>query len=281
MKPPPFAYARPSTLSEALTLLAGDDGALALAGGQSLIPMLNMRLARPTTVVDIGQVSGLVGVRNDAGSVTVGARITHHDLARLPELNGIDALPRAIAEIGFPAIRHRGTIGGSLAHADPAAELTTLLLALDATVVLASTAGERTVGVDDFLLGYYSTSRRPDELITAVTIPVPPGLRTGFAEFSRRPGDFALALCAVATWHHEGGGQAARVVIGGLDVRPRRITALEVSLAAQHPAEAFEAATPEMLATATSPSSDIHGSADYRLQVGAEMARRALAQVAA
>jgi carbon-monoxide dehydrogenase medium subunit len=281
VKPPPFAYSRPSTLAEALDLLAGDEGALPLAGGQSLVPMLNMRLARPTTIVDIGQVSELLGVQNETGSVTVGARVTHHNLARLSALHAVKALPRAVAEIGFPAIRHRGTVGGSLAHADPAAELTTLLVAIDATVVLASTAGERRLRLDDFLLGYYSTSRRPDELITGVTIPTPPGLATGFAEFSRRPGDFALALCAVATWRQEGGGQAARVVIGGLDVRPRRITSLEDSLVRQPPTEAFEAATPELLATFTSPATDIHGSADFRLQVGSEMVRRALSQVAA
>jgi CO/xanthine dehydrogenase FAD-binding subunit len=281
VKPPPFAYARPATLSEALALLAGDDGALALAGGQSLVPMLNMRLARPTTVVDIGRVPGLAGVRSEAGRVTVGSMTTHHELARLEELHAIEALPRAIAEIGFPAIRHRGTIGGSLAHADPAAELTALLLALDATVMLASSTGERVMAVDDFLRGYYTTSRRPHELITAITIPVPARLRTGFSEFSRRPGDFAVALCAVATWQNEAGEPEARVVIGGLDVRPRRIESLEASLGRIELSEALEASTPELLATATSPASDIHASADYRLQVGAVVARRALAQVAA
>lgn len=280
MKPPQFAYAQPRTLAEALEVLAGDHDALPLAGGQSLMPMLNMRLARPTTVVDISRIEDLHNVEAKPGGVTVGALTTHHELARHPELGTVAALPRAVAEIGFPAIRNRGTIGGSLAHADPAAELPALLLALDATVELTSTTGSRTVAMDDFLVGYYSTSRRPDELITSVRVPVPANLRTGFCEFSRRPGDFAIALCAVATWKSDSGTRVGRVVLGGLDVRPVRVPHLEEVLAAD-PTMGPEAVSPELLGSVASPSSDIHGSADHRLQVGAEMARRALTEVAA
>ncbi|MGA7272110.1 MAG: FAD binding domain-containing protein, partial [Acidimicrobiia bacterium] len=203
MKPPPFAYARPTSLDEALGILAGPGDPLPLAGGQSLVPMLNMRLVRPDTIVDLSRLPTLNGIEAVPSSVTVGARVTHHDLARHRALGPVAAIPRAVSEIGFQAIRHRGTLGGSLAHADPAAELPTLLLALDATITLTSTSGERDLAADDFLVGYYSTARRPDELLTRVEIPTPDGLRTGFTEFSRRPGDFALALCAAAIWDGE------------------------------------------------------------------------------
>jgi carbon-monoxide dehydrogenase medium subunit len=278
MKPPPFAYARPTSLDEALGILAGSEAALPLAGGQSLVPMLNMRLVRPDTIVDLSRVPALNAIEAVPSSVTAGARVTHHDLAGHPRLAAIAALPRAVSEIGFQAIRHRGTLGGSLAHADPAAELPTLLLAVDAMVTLTSASGGRDLPLDDFLVGYYSTARRPDELITRVQIPTPDDLRSGFAEFSRRPGDFALALCAAAVWG-DGPDRTARVVVGGLDVRPRRLPALETALADGDGAGASELVTTDLLAQATSPSSDIHGSADYRLHVGAEMVRRAIGQL--
>lgn len=277
MKPPPFAYTRPTSLTEALEVLAADPDALPLAGGQSLVPMLNLRLARPTTVVDITRIPGLTEVTARPGSVRIGGRITHHALARVPELAMAPALAAAISEIGFQAIRHRGTLGGSLAHADPAAELATVLLALDADVTLTSTSGERRLPLHEFLIGYYSTSRQQGELITSVDVPLPAQLVTGFSEFSRRPGDFALALCAVARWDD----RQARVVVGGLDVRPRRLTVVEDALVEGGEGAAVAVVTPEVLAAATSPSSDIHGSADYRLMVGAEVVRRALASTVA
>ena len=279
MKPPPFAYLRPTSLQEALEALDDDDGALPLAGGQSLVPMLNMRLARPSTVIDISRIPGLTDVTQQQDSVVIGARVTHHALGQHPALASITALPRAVAEIGFQAIRHRGTIGGSLAHADPAAELPTLLLALDASVNLSSMTGSRSVPMDEFLVGYYSTSRRADELVTAVNLPATTDLRTGFAEFSRRTGDFALALAAVATWTADG-TRHARVSVGGLDVRPRRIAALESLLASHGPESAAAAVSSDLLDAETSASSDIHGTAGYRLELGVEMVRRAIEQLA-
>lgn len=240
--------------------------------------MLNMRLARPSTIVDITKVPGLDETWVLPDRITVGARMTHHDLARVPQLTSVRALGTAISEIGFQAIRHRGTIGGSLAHADPAAELATVLLALDASVNLTSSNGERRLPMDDFLVGYYSTARRADELVTSVDIPLPIRLVTGFSEFSRRPGDFGLALCAAAVWEDHG-VPTARVVVGGLDVRARRLPVIEQTLLQSGVAAAVEVTTPELLSTTTSPSTDIHGSTDYRLQVGAEITRRALSQV--
>lgn len=267
---------RPANLDEAALELQSDDGATVLAGGQSLVPMLNLRIARPTTVVDISRIPGLQGIEMTPESVAIGALTTHSAIETYDWPTSLAALPVGTSHIGYPAIRHRGTLGGSLAHADPAAELPSLMVALDATIDLHSAGGTRTVAADQFFIGYYSTARNHDELLTAVNLPVSPGLRTGFAEFSRRTGDFAIALAATATWT-EAGSPRARVVVGGLDVRPRRIGAVEEALV--EGGDWREVCTPEVLAAFTEPSDDIHGSADYRLRLGAEMVRRAITQM--
>jgi carbon-monoxide dehydrogenase medium subunit len=238
--------------------------------------MLNLRVARPTTVVDISRIPGLSGIDMTQESVAIGALTTHSAVETYDWPNSLSALPAGTSYIGYPAIRHRGTVGGSLAHADPAAELPSLMVALDASIDLHSAGGTRSVGAGEFFTGYYSTARNHDELLTAVKVPLSPELRTGFAEFSRRTGDFAVALAAIATWT-EAGSLRARVVVGGLDVRPRRISAIEEALI--NGDDWREACTPEVLAAFTEPSDDIHGSADYRLRLGAEMVRRAITQM--
>lgn len=276
MKPPPFAYHRPTNLTEALARLSTDEGAVPLSGGQSLVPLLNMRLARPSTIVDLCAVPGLDAISSHDGQVQIGGRVTHSQLERHDWPAGLEALTTGVHRIGYPAIRHRGTVGGSLAHADPAAELPSLMVAFDATIELTSSGGAREIAADDFFVGYYETARRQDELVTSVAIPTPRGLRSGFSEISRRTGDFALALAAVTTWDTADGRQA-RAVVGGLDVRPRRIPETEEALIS---GELIDAAlTPEILERHVSPPSDIHASADYRLQVGAEMLRRAAREV--
>lgn len=276
MKPPPFAYMRPGTLEEAARQLRTDPGAMLLAGGQSLVPMLNLRVARPTTVVDISSIEGLSAIDIGPEEVTIGALVTHSQIENHEWPASLGALPVGAGQIGYPAIRHRGTIGGSLAHADPAAELPTLMVAFDATIHLQSEEGSRSVGADDFFEGYYSTSRNDDELISHVSLPVPPGLRSGFAEFSRRTGDFAIALAAVTTWGPAGQEQA-RVVVGGLDTRPRRVTTIEAALIEGDDWKAL--CTAEVLSSFTNPSDDIHGSSAFRLEVGAEMVARAIADM--
>jgi carbon-monoxide dehydrogenase medium subunit len=247
-----------------------------LAGGQSLVPMLNLRIARPTTVIDISRIPDLKGIEITPESVAIGALTTHSTIETYDWPASLSALPEGTAHIGYPAIRHRGTLGGSLAHADPAAELPSLMVALDATIDLHSRAGTRSVAADDFFTGYYSTARSHDELLTAVNVRLSGGLRTGFAEFSRRTGDFAIALAATATWT-ESGSVRARVVVGGLDVRPRRIGAIEEALV--NGSDWRETCTPEVLAAFTEPSDDIHGSSDYRLRLGAEIVKRAINQM--
>lgn len=267
MKPAPFDYVAAANLPQALALLSELPEPTVLAGGQSLIPMMNMRLARPRTIVDLNRLDDLSGVSIDRGLATIGAMTRHSQLAAHPELGRcLPALVTAVNSIGYQAIRHRGTIGGSLAHGDPAAELPTVMLALDATIELRSVAGARSVAVADFFLGYYETARRPDEMVTSVSFHIGGDLRLGFAEFSRRPGDFAIALAAVTT-----GERGVRVVVGGLDTRPMRIPGAEEGVGS-----ARFRAEQSHVAEVTSPSSDIHGSADYRIRLATELINRAI-----
>ena len=273
LKPPPFAYVRPTSLDEAAECLAEDGGAVLLAGGQSLVPMLNLRLVRPATILDISGLPGLAGIESTTDQVTVGALATQSAIETHPWPYSLAALPDAVAHIGYRAIRNRGTVGGSLAHADPSAELPAVTTALDAGIHVRSVRGERRVPAEEFFVGYFSTARLPDEIVVAVDFPLRPGMRTGFAEFSRRTGDFAVALAAVATWE-ESGTRGARVVVGGLDARPRRIGPIERALG--DGADWRNHCTADVLASFTEPLSDIHGSSDYRLHVGAEMVRLAI-----
>lgn len=215
MKPPPFDYLRVASAREALELLPdlGPDARL-LAGGQSLIPMLSMRVARPTTLVDIGGLDQLNRIGVVEGDLHIGALVRHQALATgtgLPEDRAL--LATAAAHIGHAAIRHRGTIGGSLAHADPSSELLAVTLLFDAVVTAESTRGSKQIPVRELVLGPYETALRPDEMLTWVRVPTQPEQRTGFHEVARRPGDFAAAGAAVAV-PASGGGQVVAVVFG-------------------------------------------------------------------
>lgn len=276
MKPAPFAYVRPATVADAVLRLRSDEGAAPMSGGQSLVPLLNLRLARPTTVVDLGGIAGLDSIETSGDAIHLGAMVTHDRLEHHRWPSGLTAIATAVSHIGYPAIRHRGTVGGSLAHADPSAELPAVMVGVDASIELTSPDGVRRVPADGFFEGYYTTTRGHDELVTAVSIPLHNEMSSGFAEFSRRTGDFALALAFVSRWETNA-GPAARVVVGGLDVRPRRIPDLEAPVAVGDAVDGL--LTPELLDEHTSPSDDIHGSGAYKLRIGAEMVRRAIAQI--
>lgn len=195
MKAPAFDYVRPDSLAEALTLLAAHgEAARPVAGGQSLLPAMNLRLASPSLLIDIGRLAALRGVTLQGGVLRLGALTRHAELLSSPEIGtAAPLLARAAAQIAHPAIRSRGTIGGSLAHADPAAELPACLLALGGRVVAQSAAGMRVIGADDFFAGLFATALRADELIVAVEIDAPRvGAVTGFGELTRRSGDYAI-----------------------------------------------------------------------------------------
>lgn len=268
VKPPPFEYFAPTSLEEAASLLAehGDDAKL-LAGGQSLIALLSLRLSRPTVLVDLNGVTALSGIEG----TSIGAMTRHRTVERSADVaRDIPLLAAAMPFIGHVAIRSRGTIGGSLAHADPAAELPAVAMALDATFTVTSAKrGERTIAAADFFAGYFTTSLEPDEVLTRVTFgPTAPGTRVSVREMARRHGDFAMVAVAASV---SPAGDARIALINVAD-RPVRATEAEAALKAG-------ASDDEVAAIAIrdlEPVADLHASASYRRTVAATLVRRAL-----
>ena len=280
MKPTAFDYHAPTTAAEAVGLLAelGDE-AKVLAGGQSLIPMLALRLAVFEHLVDVGRIDGLAGIERRNGSLWIGAGTTEAAVERSAEVaTAVPLLARATPLIGHFQIRNRGTVGGSIAHADPAAEYPAVALALDAEMEALSPRGTRTIPAAEFFTGLWSTSLEPDELLTGVSFPVWTG-RCGFAveELARRHGDFAVAGAVVGV-ELDAEDRVRRCAIGliGLGSAPQRATAAEVAavgagLADIDPDELGRTALAEL----DEIPGDLHGSAGYRRRVGAAMVARA------
>jgi CO/xanthine dehydrogenase FAD-binding subunit len=280
MKPPVFEYQRPETLDEALSLLAERADAKPLAGGQSLIPAMNFRLAAPAILVDLGRLSGLRGVTaSDAGGLRLGAMTTH----AMVETSGLVAaraplLAETLPFIAHPQIRNRGTVGGSLAHADPAAELPAVMLALRATLVLRTLSGERQVQASEFFTGLFATALEPGELLTAVLLPAPARSGWAFEELARRHGDYALVGVA-AVLSLDAAGNCADVRIALLSVGDGPVLAVRAmaALLGQAPtAEAIGAAAELAAGEDIDPPSDIHASAAYRRQLTRVLVRRGL-----
>lgn len=284
MKPAPFAYFAPTSIEEAVGLLQryGDEAKI-LAGGQSLVPLLNMRLARPTALIDINRIPALDGIAVEDGAVTVGARVTERQLERHPAV--VDQLPLLVALlklIGHPQIRNRGTVCGSIAHGDPSAELPAGALALNAEVTATGPSGSRTIAIDDFYLGYLATELAADEIVTQVRFPIPPaGTGWSVQEVARRHGDFAL-VGAVALLRVEAGTIAAASVVSfGTGGRPLRFPEVEERLAGSAPSETLFSEAAEAVSELVDPDDDVHASAAYRRQVAGVLARRALEEALA
>ena len=284
MKPSIFDYFAPTTLADALNLLSEhhEDGGRLLAGGQSLIPMMNLRLARPSHLIDLKGVAELKTVVPAAdGGLVIGAMVRQRDAERLPLLRQhCPLLTDGLSLIGHPATRSRGTIGRSLAHADPAAELPAVVLALDADLLARGPRGERVVPASQFFRGYYTSALEPDECLSAIRFPAwPKGAGWSFMEMARRHGDFAMVGAAVVVELDDRGTiSASRIVLTGMADRPVRATAAEAALVGvTSGADAFEAAGREAI-RGLDPSTDIHASAAYRLHVGAVLVKRALTE---
>jgi carbon-monoxide dehydrogenase medium subunit len=279
MKLPPVDYEAPGTVSEAVELLAEhQDEASVLAGGQSLIPLLALRLAYPAVLIDINGIDELSGVSATGGQVAIGA-MTREYVAEESETvaDAVPLLAAALPLIGHEAIRSRGTIGGSLAHADPAAELPAVARALDAEFVVRGPSGERVVPAAEWFEGYLTTSRRPDELLTEVRFPAAePGTRTSFQEVARRHGDFAIVGLAASLTLSDGAISDARLAFAGMSDVPVRASSAEDLLIGERPsAELFDAASRRATGD-VDPPADLHGSADYRKKVAAALVRRCL-----
>ena len=279
MKLSPVDYEAPGTVAEALDLLAEhQDEASVLAGGQSLIPLLALRLAQPAVLIDINGVEGLSGVSAADGWVTIGATTREYmaeESATIAE--SVPLLAAALPLIGHEAIRSRGTVGGSLAHADPAAELPAVARALNAEFVVRGPSGERVVPAAEWFEGYLTTSRGPDELLTEVRfLSARPGTGTSFQEVARRHGDFAMVGLATSVTLNVGTITDARLAFAGVSDVPARATAAEELLEGERPtAELFDEAA-RVAAADLDPPSDLHGSAEYRKKVAAALVRRGL-----
>lgn len=283
MKLPPFEYACPTTLPEAVQLLASRDEAKPLAGGQSLVPMLAFRLAQPTLLVDLRKLADLRGIKITANGVTLGAMTRWRDIeddARLSVAHPL--LKAAIAHVAHYQIRNRGTVGGSIAHADPAAEMLGIALTCEAEMAVVGKSGARMIKAPDFFTGALTTALAADEIIVEVRLPPwPKARRWGFQEFARRRGDFAIAGAAVfydADVH--GRARNAHVGVIGVADRPLRLPSVEALLDGQTMDEATIAQAEAAAAAAIDPPQDIHASAPYRRALAGTMVERALKQAA-
>jgi aerobic carbon-monoxide dehydrogenase medium subunit len=282
MKPAPFAYAGCETVEEAVSVLAehGDEAKI-LAGGQSLVPLMNLRLAVPTVLVDLNRVAGLQGVSAN-GTIEIGAMTRQADVERSAEVAaGAPLVAEALRHVAFPAVRSRGTIGGSIAHADPAAELPAVLLALGGDVVAQSASGSRTIAAGELFQTYFTTALRADEVLTHVRVPAAgEGQRFGIQEVARKRNDFALAGAVVVADVDAGGTCAsARIALFGVSDRPIRAAGAEQALAGQGLAEGAAAAAEAAMAE-LDPKGDAHASAEYRREVTGVLVRRAVEQAA-
>jgi CO/xanthine dehydrogenase FAD-binding subunit len=284
LKPPPFDYHAPATVDEALGLLAEHgDAAKPLAGGQSLVPLLNFRLARPDHLVDLNGLRGLVGIRRVAGALRIGAMTRHADLeASQIVREHWPLLTEALSFVAHAQIRNRGTAGGSVAHADAAAELPVALLALDAVVRARSVRGAREIRVRDLFVTHLTTTLEPDELLVEIEVPPQPP-RTGhaFTEFARRHGDFALGgAAAVVTLAEDGACERAAVALLGAGPTPLSAPEAAAALTGRAIDDALAAAAAAGAVRDIAPTGDIHGSAEYRRDLIEVLVRRAIVTAA-
>jgi carbon-monoxide dehydrogenase medium subunit len=281
MKPPKFDYLRPSTLAEAVAALAGANGdGKIIAGGQSLMPMLNFRLLSPTVLIDINRIKELDYVRElPDGGMQVGALTRHHTLEtsqlvkdRFPVLNA------AMAHVAHLAIRNRGTIGGSITHADPAAELPLMMVLLDTRIGITSPRGRREVDAAEFFVAALTSAVEEDEIVTDITFPaLPAGAGWAFEEVARRSGDFALAAVGVVLAVEGGRITEARVGVMGVGDTPLRIDDAETALYDETCDDAVLDAVVRAVRATVEPATDLHASSDYRRHLVGVLARRAVA----
>ncbi|HET7806301.1 MAG TPA: xanthine dehydrogenase family protein subunit M [Pseudolabrys sp.] len=280
MKPAAFEYVVANSIEQAVAALAQAGGeAKILAGGQSLVPMLNFRLLRPAILVDINRIPGLAFIEDAGNAVKIGALTRHYQIETSPVIaKHFPVLSCAMTHVAHLAIRNRGTIGGSLSHADPAAELPMMALLLGARLHVVSGRGRRTVEAQDFFRDALSVDLAEDELLTEIYLPkLPPQTGWGFEEVARRAGDFALAAVAATVTLSGGAVQEARIALTGVGPTPVRVNEAEALLAGQRLEAKLMARVIEAVRAAIEPETDLHASSDYRRQLAGALVRRALA----
>ncbi len=279
MIPAPFEYVVPKTLEDAVRLLErhGDE-AKVLAGGHSLLPLMKLRLAQPRYIIDIGRLRGLSYIREENGKIAIGALTTHAEIESSALIRSKCALlAETAAEIGDVQVRNRGTIGGSLAHADPAADYPAAILALDAEIVAASAAGARSIAARDFFLDMLTTALRPGEVLSQVRVPVQaPRIGTAYCKLPQPASGFAIVGIAVRLALGDGKIEDATVGVTGLGPKAFRLEAVENALRGKKPSSALFAEAAQQAEGETEPLSDIHASAEYRAEMAKVFTRRAL-----
>jgi CO/xanthine dehydrogenase FAD-binding subunit len=282
MKPAPFEYSAPTSVAEAIELLTagGDDDEIKLlAGGQSLMPLLNMRLSRPTRLVDLAKVEGLDFIRETDGGLVIGAMTTKRSVEDCEAIKRDHPLFwESTIAIGHPQIRNRGTVGGSMAQADPAAEYPAVALALDMEMVAQGTGGERVIPAADFFITYLTTDLGPDEILTEVRVPrLPAGTGWSFQELARRHGDFAMVGAVVRLRIADGRCADSRIVLFGVADRAVRMAGAEAQLDGSEPtAELLEQVGAKVAEEIEDPVSDVHASGDYRRHLANVLTRRGI-----
>ena len=281
MYPTNFDYHRARTLSDAQKLMAANPGAKLLAGGHSLLPLLKLRLASPPALIDIGRVPELRGITRQSDHIRIGGLTTHAELAASADVRaGAPALAEAAALVGDPGVRNRGTIGGNVAHADPASDLPTVLVALDAKMVVAGPAGERTIPAEGFFTGIMTTALAEDEILVAVLVPtVGNGQGSAYVKFAHPASRYAVVGAAALVTVARGNIAAARVAIGGLVPNARRASAVERALAGASASDGTAATAAQQVAAdlGSDVSGDLFASAEYRSAIAPVYVRRALA----
>ena len=282
MIPAKFDYTRPSSLDEALSALAsGGEDAKVIAGGQSLLPLLRLRFAYPSVLVDVGGVSSLRGVRDLGDSLEIGALTTLYELTRDPLVAAhCGLLAEAAGMIADPAVRHRGTIGGALAHADPAGDLPAVVTALDATLVAVGPNGERSISPGEFFSDYLTTSLAPEEILTAVRVPKLDGWGYRYEKFHVTAQAWAIVGVAAVAQRSNGQVSAARVGLTNMGSVPVRAHAVEAAAVGAEASPAALAAAAAHADEGTNPPSDLRGEADYRRHLARVLTGRALAAAA-
>jgi carbon-monoxide dehydrogenase medium subunit len=281
--PAKFGYTRPETIEEAVSALdAGGEDAKVISGGQSLLPLLRLRLAYPEMLVDVGRLDALRGVRDDGDALSIGARTTHYDVTRDPLIKEHCGLLAEAAEtVADPAVRHRGTLGGSLAHADPAGDLPAVIVALDATLTARGPGGERQIAAADFFSDYLTTTLEPNEILTSIRVPkLGPGWGYRYEKFHRSAQAWAIVGVAALARRDDGHIAEARIGLTNMGSVPIRAAATEAAVAGAAAEPGALRAAAEHADEESSPPSDLHGAADYRRHLARVLTGRALAAAA-
>jgi len=282
MIPAKFDYTRPASLAEALSALSsGGEDAKVIAGGQSLLPLLRLRFSYPSVLVDVGGLDELRGVRDLGSALEIGAMTTHYELTRDPLIAAhCGLLAQAAATIADPAVRHRGTIGGALSHADPAGDLPAVVTALDATLVVTGLSGTREISPDDFFTDYLTTSLDPGEILTAIRVPKLDGWGYRYEKFHVTAQAWAIVGVAAVARRSNGDVAEARVGLTNMGSVPVRAHAVEAAASGAEASAAALAAAAQSADEGTNPPSDLRGAADYRRHLARVLTGRALAAAA-